>query len=151
MPTEKHCVLAGLLVVSCCDDRTHEPTFCVYRGTEVQDVETLTTDSCGVSSQPAAGDALIFVHDLPDDVAVEAELELTLSTPCTTVRSRHAHPKQRLLVTTLAPAGAECLLSASATILNASNTVVIGPGEGGACANLDEVCQSAPPGDAGAP
>lgn len=140
---KSHFALAGALTLSACTGDIHEPTFCVYRGTEVQ-ASALASDPCPSPSQPAAGEALIFVHDLPDDVEVDDQLELTLSTPCTTITTRHDHPEQRSMITSLAPPGAECLLTVSATILNASNTLSIGPSGNAACAALDDVCKPPP-------
>lgn len=87
------------------------------------------------------GQSLLVLHRLPDDVALDAPIHVRLETPCDAVERDVATSGSSAISAFVAPLGASCSLTVTATVSNSTRVVRI-TGTA-ACANLTAICGSA--------
>jgi hypothetical protein len=85
----------------------------------------------------AEGQALLVLHRLPDEVALDEAVHVLLETPCTAVERDVVINGQDAISVFVAPPGASCSLIVTATVSNSTRVVRI---EGSGCASLTDLC-----------
>ncbi len=155
-----------LLFTAACT-AVEEPELCVFSADELA-ASTSKDPLDEALCQPAAGETaeegcpgfaigaeqVFFVrHRLPAGLTGPGKLEIHIATPCatldaaadTTIEAEHVDGV--VLLSRIAPRGAECSMAVTATIANSETRCDSAPLDAAACADLATVC--APPADDG--
>lgn len=151
-------LLLGLPVAAACHPRL-EPAMCAFTAGQVDsagavlDPATFDAYAAGAGGGAAAaacntgafhvkaGEGFFLVYQMPAGINAPDPIEIKLTTPCgtTTLSRDHADDATRLVIPLVAPAGAGCALSVSASLAN-SELSQVAQGEAAACAAEKLAC-----------
>jgi hypothetical protein len=107
---------------------------CVFSATEFPDPQEVKLEDCrDLPLKASEGDVMYVLHELPDGVEVEADLEVTVATPLESKIFTQSHAHRRLLFAFVAPKGASCSLQVTAKILNETQSRVSTPSDPASC------------------
>lgn len=130
-----------LVIVAGCEldeDAIDRPELCVFvpGGKLSPEAEA----NCPASPRTFAKDQAFYIkHSLPERADIKDPVSITVETACpnSAFTTKHFHADHVALIPALAPAGAECSLIVTATILNETRRYISLPKSGDCVAQCD--------------
>lgn len=125
--------LTGWIWFGACGE-LHRPELCVFSADQFGDPQAATLEECrDLEFKASDGDVMYVLHELPEGVEVEADLNVTVATPLTTMSFTQTHADRRVIFAFVAPKGASCSLQVTATILNETQRRISIPSNPASC------------------
>ena len=131
-------VITFVVLAGCNDDSIEHPTLCVFVPDKGASPEAEA--NCPASPRTFAKDQAFYIkHSLPDRADIKDPVSITVETACpnSAVTTKHFHDEHVALIPAVAPAGAECSLIVTATILNETARYISLPQSGECFAKCD--------------